>query len=61
MRMDETLYGISEKVKNFAMIYLVDITKVPDFTKVSRFEIPFFLENSFIVKLTEANLSIIDV
>lgn len=35
MRMDETLYGISEKVKNFAVIYLVDITKVPDFTKVN--------------------------
>lgn len=38
MRMDETLYGISEKVKNFAVIYLVDITKVPDFTKVRPFQ-----------------------
>ena len=35
MRMDETLYGIAEKVKNFAVIYLVDITEVPDFNKVS--------------------------
>ena len=34
MRMDETLFGIAEKVKNFAVIYLVDITQVPDFTKV---------------------------
>jgi U5 snRNP protein, DIM1 family len=35
MKMDETLYGISEKVQNFAVIYLCDITKVPDFNKVS--------------------------
>lgn len=32
--MDETLYGIAEKVKNFAVIYLVDITEVPDFNKM---------------------------
>jgi hypothetical protein len=25
MKMDETLYGIAEKVKNFAVIYLVNI------------------------------------
>lgn len=31
MVMDETLFGIAEKVKNFAVIYLVDITEVPDF------------------------------
>jgi DIM1 family U5 snRNP protein len=35
MKMDETLYGVSERVKNFAVIYLVDITQVPDFNKVS--------------------------
>lgn len=35
MKMDETLYGVSEKVKNFAVVYLVDITQVPDFNKVS--------------------------
>ena len=29
MNMDETLFAIAEKVKNFAVIYLVDITKVP--------------------------------
>ena len=34
MKMDETLYAISEKVQNFAVIYLCDITKVPDFNKV---------------------------
>jgi len=35
MKMDETLYGVAEKVQNFAVIYLVDITQVPDFNKVS--------------------------
>lgn len=35
MTMDETLYGVAEKVQNFAVIYLVDITEVPDFNKVS--------------------------
>lgn len=34
MKMDEVLYGIAEKVKNFAVIYLVDITAVPDFNKM---------------------------
>ena len=29
MRMDEVLYGIAEKVKNFAIVYVVDITEVP--------------------------------
>jgi hypothetical protein len=35
MKMDETLYSVQEKIQNFAVIYLVDITKVPDFNKVS--------------------------
>lgn len=34
MKMDEVMYGIAEKVKNFACIYLVDITAVPDFNKM---------------------------
>lgn len=34
MTMDETLYGVADKVQNFAVIYLVDITLVPDFNKV---------------------------
>lgn len=34
MKMDETLYGVSDRVQNFAVIYLVDITQVPDFNKV---------------------------
>lgn len=35
MTMDETLYSVAEKVQNFAVIYLVDITAVPDFNKVA--------------------------
>ena len=31
MLMDEALYSISERVKNFGVVYLVDITEVPDF------------------------------
>ncbi|XP_022369549.1 thioredoxin-like protein 4A isoform X2 [Enhydra lutris kenyoni] len=34
MKMDEVLYSIAEKVKNFTVIYLVDITEVPDFNKM---------------------------
>ena len=34
MKMDETLYSIAEKCKNFVVIYLVDITEVPDFNKM---------------------------
>lgn len=36
MKMDETLWGVAEKVQNFAVIYLCDITQVPDFNKVSK-------------------------
>lgn len=32
--MDETLLRISEKVKNFAAIYVVDITQTPDFNQM---------------------------
>lgn len=31
MEMDEILFRIAEDVKNFAVIYLVDISQVPDF------------------------------
>jgi hypothetical protein len=34
MTMDESLYAVAEKVQNFAVIYLTDITEVPDFNKV---------------------------
>lgn len=39
MIMDETLYAIAEKVQNFAVIYLTDITEVPDFNKVWPFSV----------------------
>ena len=41
MVMDETLYSVAEKVQNFAVIYLCDITEVPDFNKV-RLSFDFF-------------------
>ena len=50
MVMDETLYSISEKVQNFAVIYLVDITEVPDFNKVC------ILVISVVLRLTFAEL-----
>jgi len=31
MKMDETLFGIAEDVKNFAVLYLVDVKEVPEF------------------------------
>lgn len=34
MVMDETLYKVAEKVKNFAVVYLVDLDAVPDFNEV---------------------------
>lgn len=41
MVMDETLHQVSEKVKNFAIIWKVDTSQVPDFTKVRNF--PFYV------------------
>ena len=32
--MDEVLYKVAEKIKNFTVIYLVDITETPDFNKM---------------------------
>lgn len=34
MKMDEVLYKVAEKVKNFAVLYLVDVTETPDFNKM---------------------------
>lgn len=31
MKMDEILYSVAEKVKQWCVIYVVDITQVPDF------------------------------
>jgi len=34
MRQDEVLYRVADRVKNFAVIYLCDIDKVPDFNQM---------------------------
>ncbi|KAK2109289.1 Thioredoxin-like 4A [Saguinus oedipus] len=51
--MDEVLYSIAKKVKNFAVIYLVDITEVPDFNKMYELYDPctvmFFFRNKNIM------------
>lgn len=53
MLMDETLYKISEQVKNFAVIYLVDITDVPDFNNMyelwDNLSLMFFYNNKHIM------------
>ncbi|PWN23819.1 4A/4B type thioredoxin-like protein [Microstroma glucosiphilum] len=53
MKMDETLYGIAEKLKNFAVVYLCDITEVPDFNKMYELYDPcavmFFYRNKHIM------------
>ncbi|ORY22387.1 thioredoxin-like U5 snRNP-specific pre-mRNA splicing factor [Naematelia encephala] len=53
MAMDETLYGVMEKVQNFCVIYLVDITEVPDFNKMYELYDPctvmFFYRNKHIM------------
>ncbi len=49
MKMDETLYKVAEDIKNFAVIYLVDITEVPDFNTMYELYDPctvmFFFRN----------------
>ncbi|KAJ8517844.1 hypothetical protein ONZ45_g5015 [Pleurotus djamor] len=53
MVMDENLYAVAEKVQNFAVIYLVDITEVPDFNKMYELYDPctvmFFYRNKHIM------------
>ena len=53
MIMDETLYGIAEKIANFAVIYLVDIGDVPDFNDMYELYDPctlmFFYRNKHIM------------
>ncbi|GBM32216.1 Thioredoxin-like protein 4A [Araneus ventricosus] len=52
MKMDETLYKIAQRIKNFAVIYLVDTTEVPDFNKMYELYDPctlmFFFRNKHI-------------
>jgi DIM1 family U5 snRNP protein len=53
MEMDETLSKIAEKVKNMAVIYLVDISEVPDFNNMYELYDPctimFFFRNKHIM------------
>ncbi|XP_022346152.1 thioredoxin-like protein 4A [Crassostrea virginica] len=53
MVMDETLYKCAEKMKNFAVVYLVDISEVPDFNKMYELYDPctimFFYRNKHIM------------
>ena len=49
MKMDELLYKVAEDIKNFGVIYLVDISKVPDFNTMYELYDPctvmFFFRN----------------
>ena len=47
MTMDETLYSVAERVQNFAVIYLADITEVPDFNKVRSNSLFYRISDSF--------------
>lgn len=53
MQMDEVLARIAEDVKNFAAIYVVDITEVPDFNTMYELYDPctvmFFFRNKHIM------------
>ena len=53
MQMDEVLHTVSEDVKNFAAIYLVDITEVPDFNTMYELydacTVMFFFRNKHIM------------
>lgn len=53
MIQDEVLYSIADKVSNFAVIYLVDISEVPDFNKMYELYDPcttmFFFRNKHIM------------
>ncbi|KAI3992802.1 hypothetical protein MKX01_042361 [Papaver californicum] len=51
--MDEVLSSVAETIKNFAVIYLVDITEVPDFNTMYELYDPstvmFFFRNKHIM------------
>ena len=53
MKMDEVLYKCSEEVSNFGVIYLVDITQVPNFNTMYELYDPctimFFFRNRHIM------------
>jgi len=53
MSMDEILYSVAEDVKNFAVVYVVDITDVPDFNEMYELydacTVMFFYRNKHIM------------
>lgn len=53
MEMDETLASIADKVREFAVVYLVDIKEVPDFTEMYELydscTVMFFFRNKHIM------------
>ncbi|PIA57036.1 hypothetical protein AQUCO_00600038v1 [Aquilegia coerulea] len=53
MQMDEVLVSVAETIKNFAVTYLVDISKVPDFNTMYELYDPctvmFFYRNKHIL------------
>ncbi len=56
MIQDEILINIAEKVKNFAVIYVVDIDEVPDFNGMYELYDPcttmfFYRNNIFVVQM----------
>jgi U5 snRNP protein, DIM1 family len=58
--MDETLYKVAERVKNFAVVYLVDITVVRDFNEAYKLTDPctvmfFFRDKHIMVDMGTGN------
>mmetsp|Transcript_27763 Transcript_27763/g.70775 ORF Transcript_27763/g.70775 Transcript_27763/m.70775 type:complete len:143 (-) Transcript_27763:295-723(-) len=53
MQMDEILAGVVDQIKNFAVIYLVDLSEVPDFCTMYELYDPcttmFFFRNKHIM------------
>ena len=53
MLQDETLFNIAQKVSNMAVVYLVDLSQVPDFNKMYELydacSIMFFYRNKHIM------------
>lgn len=65
MKQDEVLFNIQDKIKNFATIYLVDISKVSDFNKMYELYDPcttmFFYRNKVNIYLCLSKLRIAGV
>ena len=62
MQMDEALSKIADKVKNFCVVYLVDITEVPDFNTMYELYDPctvmtFFRNKHIMIDLVSDSVS----